>query len=414
MSLKAGDPSRKEALKLFRAQLTLSEWLKSAGQEYVSTQDICGRVSAENVAARRAVPHYRAAAMDGIAVRSVDTACASSEQPARLNKSFAIDGVQAGEACVVDTGDVVPDGADSVVMREHIRFEGSYYFVSAPVASGRHIREKGEDICEGQNLIEKDVLLGPTEVAACLAAGVEKVTVYNHPRVSIIPSGDELVDSPEQLAPGQIRDVNSHMLKALVESWGGIVRRFPVVKDNFGQLCEVVSSAVRDSDMVILNAGTSKGTDDYSARVLSELGNLVVHGVAIRPGRPVVLAVVDGKPVIGLPGYPASCLLTAHLFVRDLLIEWQHLPARNGTQNYVRLACDIPSQTGLEEYLRVTVKGAAGNFEAVPLPRGASLLSSLTAADGWIRIAADQKELHKGDMVALEFARPQFANGFYS
>lgn len=405
MSIKSPDPSREQALVCWRTELKRSGWTTSAGQELVATTEICGRVSAAALFARRSVPHYPAAAMDGIAVRAADTEGASRENPKQLRAVSCKHELRSGEACIVDTGDVAPCGADAVVMKEYVKVAGDFFQLSEPVSAGRHIRSIGEDIREGCLLLPAGRMLGPTDIAACLAAGIEELPVFARPIVTVIPSGDEIVDSAGKLEPGQIRDVNSHMLKALMGSWGASVRRHPVVKDNYASICEAVATAVKDSDMVVLNAGTSQGTEDFSAAALRELGRVLTHGVAIRPGRPVVLAVVAGKPVVGLPGYPASCLLTAHLFLRDLLLEWQQKPTGKQATMSAKVALDVRSAAGVEEFVRVEVRREQDGIVAVPLPRGASLISSLTAADGWIRIPMDRDEIAQGETVLVEYLR---------
>ena len=361
-----------------------------------------GRIIAQPVVARRSVPHYAGSAMDGFAVRAADTRQAALQHPVLLTVVPVGAECREGQVVPVDTGDVLPAGTDSVIMLEHATVKADRLEIGAAAHAGQHVRQIGEDIENGAILLPKGTSVGPAEIAAAMAAGTDQVTVMARPRITVIPTGDEIVDSADELPAGRIRDVNSYMLAALFEGWGAEVRRHSVIPDDKFQLSRAVATAVADSDLVVMNAGTSGGAGDFTRSVLDSLGQVVCHGVAIRPGRPVLLALVDGKPVIGLPGYPVSCLLTATLFLKELLHEYQRRPLPPRQIVRARLATVIHSRTGAENYYRVLLEEGKPLPVARVLPKGASLISTLTQADGWLRIAADCGELDADTVVEVE------------
>ena len=396
------DCSREEALLLWRGALEDAGWLSARVPQEIAACETVGRVTAEPVLSSRPVPHYSCAAMDGIAVRSLDTCPASEAEPVRLRLVLSGEALSCGAACIVDTGDALPENADSIIMREHIVFQGENAIVQAPVIPGRHIRLVGEDIRADDMILPAGREIGPADMAAIMAAGVNRVRVYPRPRVTVIPTGSEIIDSEEPLPAGCIRDVNSYMLAAMFGTWGAEACRHDVVPDDVGQIRAAITGSISASDFVVINAGTSKGSEDFTAGVLHDLGRICCQGVAIRPGRPVILAVLQGKPVIGLPGYPVSCKLTADLFIRDLIHEFQGKKAPERRTIKASLAEDVKSVPGVEEFIRVTLTEASDGIVALPLPRGASLISTLVKAQGLIRIPAGRGGLSSGDEILVE------------
>jgi putative molybdopterin biosynthesis protein len=239
------------------------------------------------------------------------------------------------------------------------------------------------------------------DIAALLAAGLTHIDVVKKPKVAIVPTGDELVATQEELKPGAILDVNSHMLAAAITQWGGEASRLAIIKDDRQAIKRALFACLKVSDMVIINAGTSAGTEDYTVDVLEELGDVLVHGVAIKPGRPVILAICQGKPVIGLPGYPVSAMLTAELFVRDILLVRQKLSRPEVSKMEATLAKQVASTVGVEEYIRVSVGEVQGKMVVAPLSRGAGLISSLTKAQGIISIEQSSSGLNAGATVPV-------------
>ena len=396
------DLPRQEAYGRWHSALRQSGWLSSCSTEKIPIASAKGRILAQQVLAHRSVPHYAGSAMDGFAVRSVDTCQAASQQSVLLTVVSAGAACGEGQAVPVDTGDVLPAGADSVIMLEQATATSGRIEIRVPARAGQHVRQIGEDIEHGEVLSPAGTLIGPAEIAAAMAAGADWAVVRAWPRITVIPTGDEIIDSADDLPPGRIRDINSYMLAALLEGWGTEVRRHSVVPDDKLQLSQAVATAVAASDLVVMNAGTSGGAGDFTRMVLDSLGRVVCHGVAIRPGRPVLLALVDGKPVIGLPGYPVSCLLTATLFLKELLHEYQDRPLPPRQVVRARLMAGIQSRPGVEEFLRVVLEKGEPLPVARVLPKGASLISTLTQAHGWLRIAAECSELDADTVVEVE------------
>jgi len=395
-------PGRLEAMAVWRQALSQYNWLEMCPIVELAVVEARGRVTAEIVRAARAAPHYVAAAMDGFAVRSEDTIPMKNGGSARLKVLPAGQVLMPGAAVVVDTGDALPVGADCVIMNEEVVWIGRQIEIQTEAVSGQHVRKIGEDIRQSDIVAPAGRIIRPADIGACLAAGNDRIKVLEKPRVAVIPTGNEIVDSAEELPPGTIRDINSHMLSALFGSWGAAVSRSPVIPDDPDRLHAAIVAAVAANDLVVINAGTSEGTEDYSKKVLSSLGRICCHGVAIRPGRPVILAVVSGKPVIGLPGYPVSCMLTAELFLQDLLHEYQRKTSPKRQTIKARISRDIESRLGTEEFLRVIVKKEESQTTAIPLARGASLISTLTKADGLLRIGPELARLNAGEWVEVE------------
>ena len=396
---------REEAQKLWWQKVAEQGFFKNFPVETVSVEASLGRVTAYSIYAKQSVPHYNSAAMDGIAVLAQDTFGAQENEPKCLtilpiDKEFA-----AGCCYMVDTGDVLPTGTSAVVMIEDIHIIDGVAEIIAAAAPWQHVRIIGEDIVANELVIPEHHVIIPVDIAALLAAGQEYIEVVKRPQVGIIPTGDEIVATSQELKSGTILDVNSHMLAAAVKDWGGQADRFAIVKDNAYAIREAIWSSLQRNDMVIINAGTSAGREDYTADVLVELGEVLVHGVAIKPGKPVVLAICQGKPVIGLPGYPVSAMLTAEIFVRDMLLARQKLPEREVITIKATLAKQVASTIGVEEYVRVSVGNVQGKMIAAPISRGAGLISSLTKAHGIVSVEQNSAGLSSGSLVTVKLLR---------
>lgn len=396
---------RQEAQKLWWQKLTESGFFDNPPVLTIPVDETLGRVTACSVYARQSAPHYNGAAMDGIAVCAQDTYGALETQPRQLNIIKNAEAFKSGSCYIVDTGDVMPAGTNAVVMIEDVNRADEIAEVIAAATPWQHVRIIGEDIVANELVIPEHQAVSPVDIAALLAAGLESIEVIARPRVAIIPTGDEIVATFAELKPGTILDVNSHMLAAAVKEWGGEPVRYPIVKDIKSDLNKTICDALDSSDMVLVNAGTSAGTEDYTAEVLAELGEVLVHGVAIKPGKPVVLAVCRKKPVIGLPGYPVSAMLTAELFVRDALREHQKLSQMDSVGTEVTLVRQLASTVGVEEYIRVSVGNVQGKLVAAPLNRGAGLISSLTRAQGILSVSEGTSGLSAGAVATVRLLR---------
>lgn len=397
--------TRLQAQAFWRQRLSEAGFFARLPVEMIAVDDALARVTAQSVYAKQSAPHYNSAAMDGIAVQASDSYSAQDSSPVQLQVQPASAPFVAGSCFVVDTGDVMPAGTNAVIMVEDVHFTGSQAEIIAAAAPWQHVRIIGEDIVANELVVPEHQAISPVDIAALLAAGLEKIAVLAKPRVAVIPTGDEIVATYRELKPGAILDVNSHMLAAAVHDWHGLAQRYPIVRDDPAALEQAVGEALAAHDIVVVNAGTSAGTEDFTANVLGRLGEVLTHGVAIKPGKPVVLAICQGKPVIGLPGYPVSAMLTAELFLRDILLERQKLPVFEPWQVDATLSRQVPSAIGVEEYVRVSVGNVQGKMVAAPLNRGAGLISSLTKAQGIISIPEAGSGLNAGAVAPVRLLR---------
>src|SRR6202158_2268634 len=301
-----------EALVRFWAALERADALKPLPGENVAIDEALGRVTAEAVFARTSVPHYHAAAMDGIAVRAADTLGASETSPRQLRVG--------AQAMWVDTGDALPPETNAVIMAENVQDLGAGRLeILASVAPGQHVRPMGEDLVATELVLPENHALSAVDLGAIVAAGHTCIRVRRRPRVAILPTGSELVEPGAPMPPGAIVDFNSVVLAGQVREWGGEPTRLPITPDDRGLIRDRVAGALEDHDVVLVNAGSSAGSEDYTAGIVREPGELLVYGVAIRPGHPLILGVARGKALIGIPGYPVSAILTSDLFLKPLL-----------------------------------------------------------------------------------------------
>ncbi|MCG0278567.1 MAG: molybdopterin biosynthesis protein [Thermanaeromonas sp.] len=368
-----------EAREEFIEALRTAGFLQPTPAETIPTQEALGRVTAEAVYALLSSPHYVGAAMDGIAVRAEVTWGASEGSPKRL--------ALGREAWLVDTGDPLPEGCNAVIMLENITLlDENTVEIYAPAVPWQHVRLPGEDILAGEMLVPANHTLTAFDLAAFLSAGVAEVKVRKKPRVAILPTGSELVPVTSTPQPGQILETNSVMLASLVRQWGGDPQVFPITPDDYGLLKDQLKLALAQSDIVVINAGSSAGREDYTASLVGELGRVLTHGVATKPGKPVILGLVEGKPVLGVPGYPVSAAICAELFLRPLVYMKQGLNPPEPLEVRAVLGRKMPSSLGREEFVRVRLAQMGEKLVATPLGRGAGNISSLARADGILRI----------------------------
>lgn len=388
------------------AAQALAAWLEACAQagcpprlpaERVAVSGAVGRVTAAPVWATRSSPAFDSAAMDGIAVRAADTAAATETSPVLLAPA-------AFE--VVDTGDPLPTGYDAVVMREHVHHEpdGSAE-LRAAVAPYQHVRSIGEDISAGELLLPEGHRLRPVDVAAAAAAGATELSVRRRPRVTVLPTGDEMVPIGSDPTPGQILDTNSLMLAAQAREAGCEATVTAILADDPAVLAAALTAAADTADLVILIAGSSAGRDDYTARVVAAAGTLAVHGVAVKPGHPVVLGVTGATPVMGAPGYPVSAALTFDIFAAPLLAALEGAPPPERPETTARLARKLPSSIGSDDWIRVRLGRVGGEIVATPLPRGAGVLTSLVRADGLLVVPAGLEGHLAGETVRIQLLR---------
>jgi len=367
--------------------------------ESIDVRSALHRITGTIVRAKKSSPHFAASAMDGYAIRAKDTHGISEREPRWLEL-----GVQAIQ---VDTGDPLPEGMDAVVMLEDVLELGERgILLQAPIVPWNHVRPVGEDIVEGEVLLPIHHRIRPQDQGALLAAGVLEVEVRCKPRVGILPTGDEIRPVEADLQVGDIVDSNSTVLASLVEEWGGSATIWPITPDKPEQLEAAILQMAASQDILIIIAGSSQGRDDYTSHLVEKHGTLYLHGVAIKPGKPVVLGEVQGKPAIGIPGYPVSCYLTAHLFLEPWVKHYQGLGKESQDTLDAVISKKVFSSLGSEEFVRVKVGKVGERWVAAPLSRGAGVTMSLVRADGMLRVPRLQEGFHEGETVPIELLRP--------
>jgi len=372
--------------------------------EAIAVPDAVGRVLAEPVHARLSAPHFHAAAMDGIAVKASDTFGASEAKPKQL--------ALGRDAYWVNTGHVLPDNTDAVIMIEHINvLDGATLQIDAPAFPWQHIRKIGEDIVATELLFPQNHLVTPYCLGALLSGGVFSVTVKKKPKILIIPTGSEVVDwqqmGDEALQPGQVLDTNSYVLGSLAAASGATFIRHEPLKDNLATLTEKVRlAALSDADIILTVGGSSAGSEDYSKDVIETLGDILVHGVTIMPGKPVLVGNIKHKPVFGIPGYPVSAIIAFEQFVQPLIDHFLGQPEKMRRTVSVEPTRKIASKLGLEEFIRVKLGLVGHRIVATPLPRSAGCITSITEADGIIRVPSHVEGIKDNDDVSAELLRP--------
>lgn len=387
----------------------LYRYVPDVGATDVALPDARGRVLASDVVSPVDVPHFRKSAMDGYAVRAADTFGASASGPRRLDVLGSVwpgevfgGEVGHGEAVEIGTGAPLPDGADAVVMVEYTEPDAGGVAVSRALAPGDNVIEAGSDVAEGTVVLAAGTVLEPRHVGVLGALGVETVSVRERVRVSLFSTGNEILEPGRPLEPGKIHDINTWALRAALEADGCEVAGFGVVPDDRAALARVLQEAVAHGDLVVLSGGSSLGGGDLVGEVLSDLGDTLVHGVAIKPGKPVVIGAVTDptsgrdKPVIALPGYPMSCLSDYEILVRPIL---DRAVGRTRREAFIeaRMARKHASTIGRYEFLPVRVSGG----EAHPLTKGSSAITSLTEADGFVEIAENVEVVERGEPVRV-------------
>ncbi len=392
------DMPLEEASARFFGSLQRAGALNPMPGEPVALDQALGRVTAAPVWAKTSSPHYHAAAMDGIAVRARDTLRATETSPVRLRVEE--------QAVWVDTGDPVPDGFDAVIMLEHTHhLEDGRIEIMSSVAPWQHVRPMGEDIVATELVLPEGHVLRPQDLGAIAGCGLTEVTARRKPTVAIVPTGSELVQPGQPLKPGSIIEYNSLMLAAQTSQWGGDPVRLPSQPDDRDVLRATLWDALEKHDVVVINAGSSAGSEDFTAPVVRDLGELLVHGIAIRPGHPVVLGIARGKPVLGIPGYPASAVVTSELLLRPLLERYLGLPAAIRPEIEATMTRKVLSPAGEDEFLRVKLGKVGDKTVATPLQRGAGVIMSLVRADGLAVIPRFSEGMDAGSPVKVQLLR---------
>ena len=416
MSVYLHDIPLAQAIERFQSAVSEAGLGGVLGVEAIALDELAlGRVLAEAVWARLSSPHYHASAMDGFALRAAATMGALPSRPVSLRVDE--------EAVYVDTGDPLPDWANAVVPIEQVESLDADHAVALDVRHPQvihlrealtpwtHVRPLGEDIVATELVLPAGQALRPVDLGAAAASGAAMLRVARKPRVAVIPSGSELVPVGQPVFRGDIIEYNSIVLAGQVNAWGGAAVRSAIVPDRLEAICEQVRICAEMSDLILLNAGSSAGSEDFSARVVEELGVLLVHGVAVRPGHPVILGMVrrasgQSIPIIGVPGYPVSAALTAEIFVEPLLALWLGRAPHQPIEIDAAITRKITSPPGDDDYVRVVAGRVDGKVLAAPLSRGAGVITSLVRADGIVILPRGVQGLEAGSAVRVRLYRP--------
>ena len=361
--------------------------------ETIPVQQAHGRITAGPVYAHICAPHYAASAMDGVAVMAVDTFGATETTQVTLRPE---------QFDVLDTGDPIPEGRDAVIMVEDIvkNHDGSIS-IHAPAAPWQHIRQIGEDVCAGEMILGAHMEVSPAAIGAMIAGGVMELEVIKKPVVGIIPTGDEIIPPCSDPKPGDILEFNSSIFSAMVKGWGAESRTYPIVPDKFEEIKATVSKAAEDCDMVILNAGSSAGREDYSAEAIAQLGQVLYHGIAIKPGKPAILGCLGAKPVLGVPGYPVSGIIVIEELLKPIIDCWFHSSPAPANTAMATLTRPVVSGLKYQEFVRVRMGYVGEKLMASPLSRGSGVVSSFMKADGILTVPQGVEGYEAGEQVEV-------------
>lgn len=418
-----------------RLKLALREaglWGVLGAETLPLDENVLGRVLAEPVWALKSSPHYHASAMDGFAIRAEDTAGAMPSAPITLEvvSPSIVRRPLSMLAQYVDTGDPLPDWANAVIPIENVEpLEATGQMavdvrkpdairLRASVVPWSHVRPLGEDIVATQLVLPAGHVLRPYDLGAIAASGHTSVSVARRPRIGILPTGTELVPIGSELRPGDILDYNSLVMAAQIKAMGAEPVHFPITIDDFDAICARVAEAAQTCDLVLLNAGSSAGSEDFSSRVVEKLGTLLVHGVAVRPGHPVILGMVrrfDEKskiknqkseiPIIGVPGYPVSAALTVDIFVEPLIARWLGRRPLELPVLQAQMTRKTVSPAGDDDFIRVVVGQVGDKMLAAPISRGAGVITSLVRADGLVVLPRGVQGVEAGEPVSVRLMR---------
>ena len=368
-----------------------------AKSEIVKVQCAFGRTLAQAVYAEICSPHYNASAMDGIAVKAETTYGASESNPVTLIPEMYT---------VVDTGDPLPDDADSVIMVEDLTEEGDGKLsILSAVHPWQNVRQVGEDICMGDMIAPSYTTVTPSLSGAFLAGGVIEVKVIKKPVVGIIPTGDEIVSPKSNPEKGEIIEFNSTIFSGMLKEWKAEPKVYDIVKDKKDLLKDAIEAAVKECDCVLVLAGSSAGRDDYTSAIISELGEVLYHGIAIKPGKPAVLGNIENVPVIGIPGYPVSGIVVMEQITKSIIDLYYNRADTKRETITATLGKRVVSSLKYREFVRVTLGKNENGFVAIPLARGAGVITSFTKADGILVVPQNSEGFDVGEKVEIELLR---------
>ena len=381
------------------------------GTERVSLRQAYRRVLAADVVAPEDLPEFDKSTVDGYAVRGGD-------RPASLQVIGEVEmgrapefAIRPGEAARIPTGGMLPEGADAVIMLEDTRLrDGRTVEATRGTVQGENVIRRAEDVSRGAVVLHQGTRLRPQDVGLLAGIGVIEVEVFLQPRVAVLATGDEIIPPDRRPAPGQVRDINTYTISALVQQEGGVPRIYEIVPDDRERLLETLRAARATSDLVLVSGGSSVGEKDAVAWAINAMGKpgIIVHGVNIKPGKPTILGVVDGTPVIGLPGHPVSGMVIFAVFVRDVLrAQAGRTPPRDlGRIVQARMGRRVPAAGGREDHVRVTLEEREGTLWAIPQLGKSGIITTMTRADGLVVVPPGQDGVAEGEEVAVELFEP--------
>jgi putative molybdopterin biosynthesis protein len=377
----------------------LSHFHPKKEMEWINSSEALGRITAEPIFAHNSMPHYHASAMDGIAVRAEDTFQAHEQNPIQLKRNE--------DFIYVDTGNLIPSPYNAVIMIENVdEISEDTVEIIEPTSPWSHIRPIGEDIVQEEMLFPQGHRIRPVDIGVLLASQTTKINVWKKPTVAVIPTGNELVAPTDASVPGKLIEFNGTVISSYVTEWGGEPKLHSIVKDNPDEIKAALLNAVETTDIVVINAGSSAGSKDYTVHLIGELGEVFTHGVATRPGKPVILGKIHDTIVIGIPGYPVSAYLALEWFVRPLICDYLGISEPKRHTLKVKLGRRIVSTMGAEDFVRMTIGHVNGEYIANPLTRQAGVTMSLVKADGLLVVPPDQLGYEQGEEVDIELFRP--------
>lgn len=377
--------------------------------ESVDIENALGRITANDLTANEDIPGFNRSSVDGYAVISSDTFGASESIPAQLQLIGEVKmgekppfSLQTGQAAYVPTGGELPENANAVVMIEYAEdFHDGTIFLNKSAAPGNNVVFQGDDVKTGDAVIKAGTHLRPQDIGAIAAMGYRSVPVKRKIRVGIISTGDEIIDISNTPEGSQVRDVNAYALFSGVISFGGQPKKYGIIKDDFEEIKQAVEKALTQSDVVLISGGSSVGTRDETYKVIDSLGfpGILVHGIAVKPGKPTIIGKIEGKAIIGLPGHPASAYTIFSIFVGHLFNVMNGNILENKPGVRAEMACNYPSNNGREEYLPVKLEQVNGKNYATPVFGKSGLISMLTSANGYIHISRGCEGVDKGSFV---------------
>ncbi len=372
--------------------------IKPMDTESIPTIDSVGRVCSKAIFAKVCDPTYNASAMDGIAVCSADTVDASELKPLVLKD---------GQYQYVNTGNAINTPYDSVIMIEDvINNEDGTISIIAPSKPWQHIRCIGETVVATEMVVPSKYIVRELDLGAILASGNSTIEVYKKPRVAVIPTGNEMVEDTKDLQKGKLMESNSRVMSALVKLYGGEPNRYGICIDDEKLLEETIKKAVKENDAVLINAGSSAGTKDYTKKIIERLGKVYTHGLAIKPGKPTILGIIDGKPVIGVPGYPVSAYIVMEKVVKEVIARMLNIEPIPRTKVNAIMTKRVVSSLKNEEFIRVALGYVNGKIVATPMERGAAAVMSMVKADGIVDLDRNTEGIEAGETVEVELYRP--------